>query len=89
MSITNLSYKFDDKNEYFLMLTLLSIEIKLFEADPADVSKHCTSLLEWQNSRCSPKWKEPRGVWNQKIRNEWFKENKRDRRRLANDTRIQ
>ena len=74
MSITNLSYKFDDKNEYFLMLTLFSIEIKLFQADGAEVSKQCTSFVEWQTSRRSSKWKEPWGVCNQKIRNEWFKE---------------
>lgn len=89
MSVTNPSYKFDDKNEYFLMLTVFSIEIKLFQADAADFSKRYTSFLEWQSSRCFPKWKGPRGVWNQKIRNEWFKENKRAWRRLANDTQIQ
>jgi len=46
MSITSLSYKFDDKNEHFLMLTLSSTEIKLFQADTSDVSKQCTSFVE-------------------------------------------
>jgi hypothetical protein len=68
------------------MLTLLIIEIKLFQADAADVSKLSTSFVEWQSSGCSPKWKEPRGVCNQKIRNERFKEYKRAWRRFSYDT---
>jgi hypothetical protein len=50
MRNTNLSYKSHDKNWYFLTLTL-SIEIKSFRTEAADVSKQCTSFAERKSSR--------------------------------------